>query len=199
MICVNVRWCFQKSSKDPVKYWYLLWPSIKKPLVTGSTGFLNLGGGCREISGRSPGNHRVARYGWNHRNTTWTSIQSLRVPEGVRSCKLVRSKPTGHARSPKIPTHVYVWHLLIYFKKNGKTSIQKSHDGSIFLKKKFTDLKSKAWVSPQKNYGTYLGLLHMVSTWFLRVCRQCASRSTIFTMFFVKFKKFSFKKSNFLE
>ena len=44
--------------------------------------------------------------------------------------------------------------------------------GQFFLKKKFTDLKPKAWVSPKKVYGSFLGPLPMVSTRFLRVCRR---------------------------
>ena len=40
-------------------------------------------------------------YGWNHRNTTWTSIQISQLLEWVRPCKWVRSKATGHVHSPK--------------------------------------------------------------------------------------------------
>ena len=49
-------------------------------------------------------------YGWNHRNTTWTSIQSLRIPEGVRSCKLVCSNERyGSCEFPEnIHTHVCI-------------------------------------------------------------------------------------------
>ena len=58
--------------------------------------------------------------------------------------------------------------------------------GQFFFKKNCTDLKPKAWVSPKKVYGSFLGPLPMVSTRFLRVCRRWQRE---IAMFFFKLKK----------
>ena len=50
-------------------------------------------------------------YGWNHRSTTWTSILETRALEGVRTCRLVCSKATGHASCPKYTGSVYILYL----------------------------------------------------------------------------------------
>ena len=118
-----------------------------------------------------------------HQSKVWGFQKELEaVNRCVRNLRVVRV-PRNYPHTCVYDTYWYI------FKKLGKHQSKNLMMVRFFLIKKITDLKSKAWVSPQKNYGAYLGLLHMVSTWFLRVCRQCSSRSTIFTMFFVKFKK----------
>ena len=75
-------------------------------------------------------------YGWNHRNTTWTSIQISQLLEWVRPCKWVRSKATGHVHSPKYTITRHIWYLLISQQNFRKTSIQIS-DGENSLMRKF--------------------------------------------------------------
>ena len=78
----------------------------------------------------------LKNYGWNHRNTTWTSIQISQLLEWVRPCKWVRSKGTGHVHSPKYTITRHIWYLLISQQIFRKTSIQIS-DGENSLMRKF--------------------------------------------------------------
>ena len=78
---------------------------------------------------------KMHTYGWNHRNTTWTSIQISQLLEWVRPCKWVRSKATGHVRSPKYTITRDILYLLISQQNFRKTSIQISDGENSFMRK----------------------------------------------------------------
>ena len=74
-------------------------------------------------------------YGWNHRNTTWTSIQISQLLEWVRPRKWVRSKAMGHVYSPKYTIARDILYLLISQQNFRQTSIQISDGENSFMRK----------------------------------------------------------------